>query len=147
LVSTANVAPMGIWNWLSYNAGVVEAIATAVAAVVAVIGIAVAVADAKNRNAPVVIPLFRRAPDNYFAIDFVVRNFGQTPVRKVKLFFNPTISADESDETMGHLTIDAMRRKSPSSRRVRSSSTSGSTRKSSATELRGTGRPSTTRRR
>lgn len=94
---------MCIWNWLVANAGVVEAIATVAAAVVAIVGIAVAVIDAKNRNAPVVIPFFRRAKDNYFAIEFVVRNFGQTPARNVKLEFDPALLADESDGTMGHL--------------------------------------------
>lgn len=94
---------MWIWNWLEANAGVVEALATVVAAVVAVVGIWIAVSDAKNRNAPVVIALFRRAKDNYFAIEFVVKNFGQTPARKVKMKFDPGLSADKSDGTMGYL--------------------------------------------
>jgi len=94
---------MDLWKWAIDNAVVVEALATVAAAIVAIVGIVIAVGDAKNRNAPVVIALFRRAEHNYFAIEFVVKNFGQTPAKNIKVTFDPAIAADESDGTMGHL--------------------------------------------
>ncbi len=93
----------GTWTWFGANAPVVEALATVSAAAIAVVGILVAVADTKNRNSPVVIVEFRRAQDNYFAVALVVKNYGQTPAKKLEVAFDPPLKVEESDGTHGYL--------------------------------------------
>lgn len=92
-----------LWCWLTTNSAPVEATATAIAAIVAIVGIAVAVSDSGARSRPVVIALFRRAEHNYFAIDFVLRNYGPSMAKNVTVTFDPPITADRSDGTTGYL--------------------------------------------
>lgn len=91
------------WKWVLAHPDIVEALATVMAAAIALVAIWVAVSDAKARNAPVVIPLFRRAENNFFAVEFVVRNFGQTPARRLKVKFDPALAPNSEDGTHGYL--------------------------------------------
>jgi hypothetical protein len=91
------------WCWIAANSAVVEAVSTAVAAIVAVGGIVLAVSDSGARSRPIVVAFFRRAENNFYAIDFVVRNFGASIAKGVTVSFDPPLSADRSDGTSGYL--------------------------------------------
>jgi hypothetical protein len=82
------------WEWLAAQAGPVAALATVLTAVIAVIALTSTARDSRDRSRPVVLALFRLAEHSDTAFDFVVRNYGQSAARKVKVDFKPDLDAD-----------------------------------------------------
>lgn len=90
-----------IVDWLDWFADlldpytdVIGALAAIVTAIIAVIALSSTAKDSRERSRPLVIAFFRMAKDNDGAFELVVRNYGQSGAKDLRVTFDPSITAE-----------------------------------------------------
>ncbi|XKH54436.1 hypothetical protein LG284_05450 [Citricoccus nitrophenolicus] len=84
-----------VWDWFGQNDGQLALLATVATAIVAMGALLHAKQDSIERSRPVVVASLELAPENDTAIQLVVRNYGQTPARDVRIRFDRNLEAVE----------------------------------------------------
>lgn len=80
--------------WFNQNSSAVEAAATVLAALVAAGALISAASDSRQRSRPLITAEHRLAPHSDTSIQFVVRNYGQSAGRSIKVKFDPELPED-----------------------------------------------------
>lgn len=83
------------WAWLNANSGAVEAAATVLAALIAAGALLSAAYDSRSRSRPLVAAEHRLAPHSDTSIQLLIKNYGQSAARSVKVQFNPDLPDDK----------------------------------------------------
>ncbi|WP_336628279.1 MULTISPECIES: hypothetical protein [unclassified Microbacterium] len=93
------------WAWLakllapytdliSAGATAVSAVFAVVTAIIAIVAISATARDSKERTRPVVIALFRQSQNSDTAFELVIRNYGASAARDLRVTFDPPLDAE-----------------------------------------------------
>jgi hypothetical protein len=90
----------GIANLLAPYANVIAAFAAVLTAVVAIVALGSTARDSRDRSRPLVFAMFRESEHSDTSFELVVRNFGTSAARDLKVEFDPPFSDEARVDTL-----------------------------------------------